>query len=208
MTADDPRGEVGRRRAGPDGRRATTSRQRRRVSTRAQQLSSPCMIPQLLATDGVSDLYEELEKQLLRVARNLREPTVLPDGTVVLRVTASLLYLLHASQPIRVGAIASAFGIDPSTSTRQVQHAVKLGLIEGVSDPDDRRARLLAMTPAGRDLRTRVVEQQRQGLIRLLARWAGHDRTELVRLLSQFNIEIDKRRPQRSAEAELLYGSS
>lgn len=150
-----------------------------------------------LSEDGfVTQLVEELERQLSVVACNLREPVVLADGRVVHRSTASLLYVLAEREPVRMGVVAAALNVDPSTTTRQVQYAIRLGLVDRVEDPHDRRANLLSRTPEGRQVCEAMVHQQRQGLLRLLDGWPDRDQRDLVRLISLFNDEIGRLRAE------------
>ena len=52
--------------------------------------------------------------------------------------------------PQRLGALAQAFGLDPSTITRQVQALEEIGIAGRKTDPSDRRASILDLTPEGR----------------------------------------------------------
>jgi DNA-binding MarR family transcriptional regulator len=73
----------------------------------------------------------------------------------------------------RLGALATAFDLDPSTITRQVQALEELGMTTRKTDSTDRRASILDLTDAGRQAleRTRSYRRQRQqGPRRLAAR--------------------------------------
>ncbi|MCH1867731.1 MarR family winged helix-turn-helix transcriptional regulator [Nocardioides sp. CFH 31398] len=139
----------------------------------------------------MSQLVKDLERELSAMARNLREPVTLADGTVVRRTTASLLYFLGEHEPARMGDIAAALNVDPSTTTRQVQHAIRAGLLAREGGHHDRRVVMLSLTSAGRDLYETLIQRQRQGLLHILDGWPDQDQEDLVRLISLFNGEID-----------------
>jgi DNA-binding MarR family transcriptional regulator len=139
----------------------------------------------------VPQLVKDLERQLSRIARNLREPMVLADGTVIRRATASLLYYLGEHEPARMGDISTALNVDPSTTTRQVQHAIHDGLLAREGARHDRRVVMLSLTETGRDLYDALTQRQRQGLLHILDGWPDSDQRDLVRLLAAFNDEID-----------------
>ena len=54
--------------------------------------------------------------------------------------------------PQRLGALAQAFGLDPSTITRQVQSLEQAALVVRSTDPSDRRASLLDLSEEGRSV--------------------------------------------------------
>jgi DNA-binding MarR family transcriptional regulator len=93
--------------------------------------------------------------------------------------------------PQRLGALASAFGLDPSTITRQVQALEELGLASRQTDPSDRRASILDLTDNGRTVLDRTREHRRSRLQVALADWPGEDRIEFGRLLKQFNVSVE-----------------
>ncbi len=68
----------------------------------------------------------------------------------------------------RVGDLARRFDLTPATVSDAVRTLATKGLLSRVPDPDDRRARLLALTPAGREVADR------------LAGWAGVLQEHLV----------------------------
>ena len=57
---------------------------------------------------------------------------------------------IHVVGPITPGELAAQLGTLPQSLTRTVQALEAAGFIERTPDPSDRRAALLAATPAGR----------------------------------------------------------
>ncbi len=93
--------------------------------------------------------------------------------------------------PQRLGAFATAFGLDPSTITRQVQALEKAGLAERSADAADRRAAILALTDEGLEVLNRTRDYRRQRLDAVLADWSDTDRENLGRLLEKLNSSIE-----------------
>jgi DNA-binding MarR family transcriptional regulator len=94
--------------------------------------------------------------------------------------------------PQRLGSFASAFGLDPSTITRQVQSLEKLGLAARTTDLADRRASILHLTDEGVTALRRTRTHRRARLESALSDWPEQDRADLGRLLKQLNLSFDK----------------
>ncbi|MHA6644082.1 MarR family winged helix-turn-helix transcriptional regulator [Mesorhizobium sp. A623] len=62
----------------------------------------------------------------------------------------SLLMSLNRPEPPSLGSVAVLLAMDRTTLTANLKPLERRGLIETATDPKDRRARLLRLTPAGR----------------------------------------------------------
>jgi DNA-binding MarR family transcriptional regulator len=114
----------------------------------------------LLRDWGMSDTpvpreLDEVVDALLEMARQTHE--------VVLAVAArhdltgqqvGLLRLLDT--PVSMRAFAEELSCDPSNVTGLVDRVERLGLVDRVPDPDDRRIRMLTLTSKGRRLRDEI----------------------------------------------------
>jgi DNA-binding MarR family transcriptional regulator len=78
---------------------------------------------------------------------------------------------LHDDGAQRLSALAHAFGLDPSTITRQVQALEANQLVQRQADPNDRRASILDLTVEGRE-----VLGETRGSIDRLVQSLGTDR--------------------------------
>ena len=89
--------------------------------------------------------------------------------------------------PLRLGALADRIGASDPTATRIVDCLERLGLVERIADPSDRRATRVATTAQGR----RTLRRRRAELVALLREplcELGVDEQErFVRLLSELN---------------------
>lgn len=139
--------------------------------------------------DDVNPRIEQQLFTLLRRTNSVHVHTTSGDHELE-RSTYGILCLLDDSGPQRLGAIAAAYHLDPSTVTRQAQAAVRLGLAEKRRDPADGRASLLALTAEGRQAIRGARAHRRERLNQLMAEWSDRDREEFARALERFNRAI------------------
>lgn len=136
---------------------------------------------------------DHIEHQLFKMLRRTQAIHVrTASGQVELeRSTYGILCLLDDDGPQRLGAIATAFRLDPSTITRQVQAVVRLGLAEKSVDESDRRASLLKLTELGASAVSEARSHRREMLDQLLAKWTPDERAEFLNSLQRFNDTVD-----------------
>jgi DNA-binding MarR family transcriptional regulator len=95
--------------------------------------------------------------------------------------------VMVASRPgMNLGGIATALGVHPSNATRAVDRLVGAGLLDRRDDPTDRRNLQLELTPAGRELVGRVMDDRRSAIARILERMPASRRRALVPVLRSF----------------------
>jgi DNA-binding MarR family transcriptional regulator len=61
----------------------------------------------------------------------------------------SLMMALNRPQPPAMGAVASLLAMDRTTLTAALKPLERRGLVEVTANPEDKRSRLLVLTPAG-----------------------------------------------------------
>jgi DNA-binding MarR family transcriptional regulator len=116
----------------------------------------------LLATIDV-EAASRLRVAIGRLSRRLR-PT---DAAVAAGLTPTKIsVLLHVGRAgeIRLSDLSEAEGINPTMMSRVIADLAEAGLVERVSDPSDRRAALVAPTPAGRTLADRIRRERTDAL--------------------------------------------
>lgn len=106
-----------------------------------------------------------------------------------LGVTATqfgVLVVLAARQPIDQVGIARLMGLDRSTTGLVVGTLEKRGLLERVTDPEDRRRRVLNITRAGRDRLAELESPSRRAQDRALEVFSPEQAAQFLTLLRIF----------------------
>jgi DNA-binding MarR family transcriptional regulator len=86
--------------------------------------------------------------------------------------------------PIRTqAALAEAIGADKTRIIPTLDELQERGYIERIPDPDDRRARLLAITDSGRSIKDEVQVAIQRGEERWLGQLSAADRDAFLRVL-------------------------
>lgn len=93
--------------------------------------------------------------------------------------------------PARPSAIAADIHIDLSTASRQIDGLVRKGLAAKSSDPEDARATLVTVTPAGRRTLTTLLTNRARAIEPAMAGWSASDRRTLERLLTRLADDLE-----------------
>jgi DNA-binding MarR family transcriptional regulator len=141
--------------------------------------------------DAANKQIEQQLTVLLRRVQRIHMTTTVGDVNLE-RSAYGIMAKLADAGPQRLGALASAFGLDPSTITRQVQALEEIGLAERATDPSDRRASILDLTPHGRQVLEETRTRRRKRLQEALEDWTVSDLTDFGRLLKEFNASLDR----------------
>ena len=141
----------------------------------------------------MAEVDKQIEQQMTVLLRRVQRIHVsTSEGDVYLdRSAYGIMARLADDGPQRLGSFATAFGLDPSTITRQVQALERAGLASRSTDVTDRRASILDLTDEGREVLARTRAYRRERLREALADWSDQDRAELARLLTKFNSSMD-----------------
>lgn len=148
----------------------------------------------------MDDANRKIEQQmtvLLRRVQSIHLSTSSGDMRLE-RSAYGILCQLADEGPQRLGALAMAFGLDPSTITRQVKALEDAGLATRETDPSDRRASILDLTPEGRDALEKTRMHRRERLFEAMSDWAPEERAQFGDLLEQFNHAVDRLAAQES----------
>lgn len=98
-----------------------------------------------------------------------------------------VMLLVAAEGPRRVGALAEDLGVNQSNASRLVDRLVGQGLVERTRDSADRRASLVALTPAGRSTLAVVHEHRLAALRSVVARMPAQVRAAAPDVLRAFS---------------------
>lgn len=140
--------------------------------------------------DSANRQIEQQMTVLLRRVQRIHLST--SAGDVYLeRSGYGILCQLADEGPQRLGALATAFGLDPSTITRQVKALEDGGLAARTTDASDRRASILDLTEEGREVLQASRLHRRTRLFQAMSDWPEEERAEFGRLLEKFNAAVD-----------------
>jgi len=131
---------------------------------------------------------DELHRAFVRLFRRLKRMSTMGGLDPAL---AAVLHELGCTGPIRVSVLAEAMRLDQSTVSRHVSALEQARLVERLDDPDDRRAALLSMTPAGRRRLATILEERRAIFRAATADWSDADRARLAGLLDRMVRALD-----------------
>ena len=114
----------------------------------------------LNATVSTTLCHCQTLRQAARRVSALYDAAMAPLG---LRVSQfSILSCLRSGGPRGIQSLAAELAMDRTTLGRNIRPLERDGLLAAVPDPDDKRARLLSLTPTGADLVARAMPVWRQ----------------------------------------------
>jgi DNA-binding MarR family transcriptional regulator len=147
------------------------------------------------AARSSSDTLRAVEDELSLLLRRARSVSWDIAREVHPNLEASaygLLLWLRRSGPTRLTDLASLLGIGKGTLSRQLRALESLGLVQRESDPADRRASLLELTPDGQRRFDEARTARVGPLRRTLEGWPPTDLAEFARLLHRYNQSADQ----------------
>ncbi len=147
-----------------------------------EALNPAAMLPHLMRLGTVLNRSQLVERAMERVGIPLDRP-----GLTV------LITLRMAGQPLRVGEIAARMQVAGPHVTRHLHDLERTGLVRRVTDPDDQRARLVELTPAGDAAAGRYLETVLGWFAEAVADWSQEDQAAFGRLLGRFVADVEAR---------------
>lgn len=134
---------------------------------------------------GLANTFYDAFKTLANVKRRMPKPHPSTDQGAL-----PLLYALE-TEPLRISALAEQVHSDISTVSRQVSNLHTGGLVIKVSDTQDRRVQLVALTEEGHALIIRIRECRAQWMQEALSGWSRDEALTFQRLLEKFSTTLD-----------------
>ena len=144
---------------------------------------------------GHVDRFEEALQIVARSITQVRlhERLLRSAGVRLDRAGAALLHKLSAGgDSLRITDLAELLGVDTPTVTRKVQQLERERMVVRQTDPDDRRATRIGLTPTGRRTLERVRRARRDWLDQLVAGWEDDDLLTLATLLGRFAKDLEQ----------------
>jgi len=104
------------------------------------------------------------------------------DALELSPVQCHVLHLIEPDQPVPMGRLAAILGCDASNVTGLVDRLEVRGLVQRQPSAEDRRVKVIQLTPTGSRLRGQLLRRMTTGSCRL-SRLSAADRRSLVRIL-------------------------
>ena len=143
------------------------------------------------------DTAPRLRAAIGRLHRRLRRTAAGAEaGLTPTRI--SILQTVVRQGPMRLSELADAEGVNPTMLSRVVGDLGDGGLLDRVSDPEDRRAALVQATPEGRRLSRRMRRERTDVLSRALASLPAGELAKLQRGLPALEQLAEALKEQRS----------
>jgi DNA-binding MarR family transcriptional regulator len=101
---------------------------------------------------------------------------------------------LDAFGPAKPSAVAQAVGMDRSAASRLTRELARLGLIEAITDPSDRRSIVLSLSADGRQRMAAAMQDKGNTFRQRIAGWSDDDLllcTQLLRRLLDKPANVD-----------------
>ncbi len=114
--------------------------------------------------------------------------------------SASLLSRIRVCGPVHPSQLATFYAVDNSTITPRLQRLERDALIARHSDPEDGRASLVRITPAGEKLCKGLHAARRAILEQLLADWPAEDQLRVAAAASQLADRLEPSPTQRTPD--------
>jgi len=131
------------------------------------------------------ELFTCLEEFLQRVF-SLAEVDAM-DALVDLDVSFSqartTFLLAHVAEPVPISVLARRLGLSQAAAGRNVDQLVRLGIAERQESPEDRRVKLVSLSPAGVEIADQHIEHKRRALRLVTERLPADDRERLIAAL-------------------------
>ncbi|WP_306214098.1 MarR family winged helix-turn-helix transcriptional regulator [Actinoplanes sp. RD1] len=113
--------------------------------------------------------------------------SAIPPGTL------QVLWIISPASGCHLKDLAERTSLDPSTVSRSVAALVKAGLVARSADPDDGRASVLTLTPAGARALDEIAGWYDQQLAEALREWTPEDIAVLTALMRRLSTDLMSR---------------
>lgn len=127
--------------------------------------------------------------KVVRLLKQQREGLSTPAGMVGILMTID--QLTGREETCHAKELAHVAGLDQSTVSRAVAALVSHGLVDRLPDPADKRASILAISPAGREALKEASDWFDGVLARALKEWREDEIDVLTTSLGRFVTDLD-----------------
>jgi DNA-binding MarR family transcriptional regulator len=136
-----------------------------------------------VSADAVTDAV--LTASRLLVAVSARSIASVDESITISQFR--MLVVLSTHGHTKLSVLAEHLGVNPSTATRMIDRLITAGLVDRQVNPASRREVVVDLTATGASVVTRVMQQRRKEISRIVARMPDRHRVELVQALEAFS---------------------
>src|SRR5207244_5304602 len=149
-----------------------------------QTQPAPAAAPAAADAADAAEILRAITRIGYLITRARRHDLVRTVAAVPLdRAAVMVLQQLAEAGPVRPGELAARLSVEAPHVTRQVQRLQQAGYADRGPDPDDRRAQLIQLTPAGRAAADRIRQAGTGRMHAALAPRPPHELRQLATLL-------------------------
>lgn len=143
--------------------------------------------------ETLEELSRAQREAAMRVARDLDLP----------RAGLGALHLLTRCGRVQITDVAAKLRVDVSVASRQISALVDAGLVERTVDDDDRRARYLALTDAGRNFAEASFERIDDLVSESFSDWSEHDLADAISRIRSVAAALTTTHDRATAQEEI-----
>jgi MarR family transcriptional regulator, organic hydroperoxide resistance regulator len=143
-----------------------------------------------------SSSFIQTVRQFMDIAmhQSMRERAHFAKATGLSMPQFGILMQLHYHSNCGVSDISERFDISSAAASQLVEKLVQSGLIQREEDPNDRRAKLLNLTPKGKDFIQKGIEERYRWVDQLAGKLNAEQRakvTEALQVMTQAARELE-----------------
>ncbi|HTN99420.1 MAG TPA: MarR family transcriptional regulator [Microthrixaceae bacterium] len=150
-----------------------------------------------VAAVDVAELAARLRLSSTRLARRLRQEAEIGLSPSML----SALAVIAERGPLTLGSLAEIEAVAPPTVTKVVQRLEAAGLVDRITDPEDRRVRYVECTGLGSELLRTSRERKNAWLANKLETFSDEERATLSSALDVLET-LSARSPESARDPE------
>lgn len=144
--------------------------------------------------ESLNDLeqnLEELQKRMQKIKKeSMAKEDFLHSGEMTLIKFIAHYHHRFGKAPTLV-KISQIIGISGATATTLADRLIKKGLIEKETSPEDKRAKLLSLTPKGEEYLMSNRVRHKEMLSKLISSLGAEDTKELTRIIGKINQHLE-----------------
>ena len=134
------------------------------------------------ARKETSQCLEDFLRRIFSLAE-VEAVDVLLDLDLSLSQARTIFVLSHLGGPVPISEIARRLGLSPAAAGRNVDQLLQLGIVERQECGEDRRVKLVSLSPSGFEIADQHIEQKRKAIRAISERLPVEDCQRLTEAL-------------------------